>query len=756
MNRTRTIVRWRILGILLAVLPLSSGLAGWLRQAEAGIGTTATFPQKVPKGRNSGLILRLDSYWFAGTGYRPLDIQISTRNGRAVKADRRLRVEVTLSDWGISSPTVVTDLVLAEKTAAVSKRISVPTSGNWQRLKVNVYENGRAWADLSTGWNETYLNSNYHEWTEAIPSLLFIEPNAPLPSARPGQTARMQATAATYDLPDIQKLVHTTRQAQVSGGGLTTSSNRLADTVNLQMVQNMPKVEMLPPSYLANDWLQYTGLDLAFISLETATTLNASNPELWEPLVKWVKAGGNLIVYGADEGYAKLGEIEALLKIPSERGIEHWDRPGLKLRDSFTALEPYRRGVPRFVQPGNQPAEAQLRTEDRGPAASLEESPFLYRRAGLGHLVAIEATDPFPGKDVDWQWMLNTLGPENIMWFERHGFSQIRRNDTYWNWLIPDVGMPPVTTFLILITLFAVVIGPINFVFLRRVKRLYLVLVTVPLGAFLVTGALVAYAVVSDGLGVKLRQRSLVHLDQRTGEVLSLSKQTYYASLTPSGGMVLPDETAVFEIQPLAGYNNRSNEQDRRLQWLDEEGEQRLTAGYLRPRIQMQYMLTYNDTTKARLRIRETSEGIDVTNELGGELTQLIVVDSQGRFFRGENVQVKQPLKLKQATLADCAGPLRAKLASEPLAYPDSFDPSSYRNFSSFWMGYYAGGNDNGFPAPNARTSLLERELSELQSNLGGLPPRSYVAVFASLPLCPVGLERAKAVGGVNVIRGRW
>ena len=103
--------------------------------------------------------------------------------------------------------------------------------------------------------------------------------------------------------------------------------------------------------------------------------------------------------------------------------------------------------------------------------------------------------------------------------------------------LIPGVGSAPVNSFLVLISLFVVAIGPVNYFLLQRQRKLYLLLITVPLGAGVVTSALFIYALVSDGLGVRARARSLTRIDQTSGRTVSWSRQSYYAGLAPSAGM---------------------------------------------------------------------------------------------------------------------------------------------------------------------------------------------------------------------------
>ena len=104
----------------------------------------------------------------------------------------------------------------------------------------------------------------------------------------------------------------------------------------------------------------------------------------------------------------------------------------------------------------------------------------------------------------------------------------------------PRRGAVPVVSFEVLITLFALAIGPINYLLLRRWKRLHLLVVTVPLGATAVTFALFGYALLTDGLGTRLRVRSLTRIDQHRGEAITWARLSYYSGLSPRGGLEFP------------------------------------------------------------------------------------------------------------------------------------------------------------------------------------------------------------------------
>ena len=73
-------------------------------------------------------------------------------------------------------------------------------------------------------------------------------------------------------------------------------------------------------------------------------------------------------------------------------------------------------------------------------------------------------------------------------------------------------------------------------------------LVTVPLGAGFVTLALFLYALIADGLDVRVRVRGVVEMDQKNGRMVSWSRQSYYAGLAPSQGLRFPANAAVYPI----------------------------------------------------------------------------------------------------------------------------------------------------------------------------------------------------------------
>ncbi len=93
---------------------------------------------------------------------------------------------------------------------------------------------------------------------------------------------------------------------------------------------------------------------------------------------------------------------------------------------------------------------------------------------------------------------------------------------------IQGVGEPPVTMFQVLITLFALGIGPVNYILLRSQKRLSWLMLTVPLGAVIVTVGLFAYAIAKDGFEFRFVRWSVTHLDSKKHHAITNARMAIY------------------------------------------------------------------------------------------------------------------------------------------------------------------------------------------------------------------------------------
>ncbi len=743
----------------------------------AGSGSVVSLPL-AGKKVTTGLKLEIDTEWVDGNGYRPVTISISPLGGGAAPADRT--VDITLrpfsQSWSIAMPAVSTSIKLEQGQTVGKKTIGIPQYQSIGSIEVTTYEDGRRRDDLSDNvglnWNAVSV------WSEAAPTVLFIDSGAPVGnrSARyaiVAPTANSKKEKQPEHLPDIRLLASLFATPNVGSNvaiaGLDPAED-IDDRGLLSLALYFNRIDYIHPDRLPTEWVQFTSIDIIFVSLPDLQLLR-QNSETWEALRTWLSTGPTLCVYDVGEDFRNIRQLEKLFALSSdaapdagyssselsERG---WIAPSVAEYASdvrATRSAEWNNNTP-YLQP--QSAAPSPANDKTPPLTPDNPRPFLIRDIDQGHLVAFANANPFPGKREEWCWLFNTLNNQDWMWYQRHGLSFHRENPQYWNLLIPGVGDAPVTSFLVLISLFVVVIGPVNYFLLQRRRKLYLLLLTVPLGAGVITTALFSYALVSDGLGVRLRARSLTRIDQTTGRTVSWSRQSYYAGLAPSAGMSFPLDAAVYPIDPQpTGRYGQPKDLGRRLRW---SNEQRLAQGYLNSRSTAQVMVVESRDTDLGIDVDEAGSGAitpRVTNRLGVDIEQLLIRSTDGRALACGKLPVGSSLQLHAIDAQEFPDRWNKMFAAERAQFPVGFDPNQVENASAIFGNSYAYWQqvDRGLPGPTTATSILERGLRSIGSlKLTEMRPRSYIAIVQQAPNVSLGISSVDEEASFHVVTGNW
>jgi hypothetical protein len=541
-------------------------------------------------------------------------------------------------------------------------------------------------------------------------------------------------------------------------------------------------------------WIDYSALDIIVASRQDLQTLVEKHPAQWAAIRRWVSAGGNLWIYGVgqvkpqqqiaqwnldvDRPWLHLGDVNGWIPFATPDDLSPWKHLPEPLH-GWSAPDPFAQnstpnqygygGVPQpYPQPAPNTFSVDPGLDDSTVAMRApkdQRTLFVIRRFGQGLVVAIPDVDPSNNSFFRWELLFNNVGAEHWHWSLRHGVNFSGQNENYWNFLIPGVGAAPVTAFQVLITLFVLAIGPVNFYVLRRWHKLNLLLITVPASAAVVTAALLSYAILSDGFGVRARTRSFTEIDQRTGEATCLGRITYYAGLTPSKGLSFSGDITVYPLNEQPQMHQFDPGQARRLAWVyegddDRVGTQHLESGWLQSRIQTQLLTFRARKTDARLDIAaESGRATSTTNQLGVPISILLVRDSQGNYSfcneldSGASTQLDP---LPEENLAILIALNRDKALQAPAGVELSGSHAIFgirrrsfgRRFNSM------GGGISGME----ETSMLERTLSDALAHAveRDLPKRSYIAVVDRSPEFELGLDSATEESSLHVIYGRW
>ncbi len=755
-------------------------------------------------GKGVGLRMDADTRWVDGPGYRPVHLDFTPT--APVTADRTLTIELLCGrDWrgrndGVR---VVRDIEIPAGSKGVHVTVPVPQLVAWQELAVNVLEDGTVLRPLSQSW--TPLNNRPDVLDETLPSIIFVGDTAPdsgsLAAVLPDDVSYRDSSMGLGMPPGMAPAMPPGMGMAPVPGPPTVGPSPPRTPVRPQL----PTISTQPLGRLPAQWIAYTSADVVCLSIDQLVTLARQRSAAFRAIRAWTAAGGNLWVYGLGDEWRRLPELEKLLDMPpgsvvtgeatpedastTDRATSgDWHRPGKA--DYTQALERMVRfgghgfgqwpeetaddwgmgEVPAdpFVTPDGPQAmdDPEAPTFETPEEAAIfyvqdnsvrpEQAMFATRDLQRGQVVALAPEDPFAEDKEQWRWLLGEVGPDRWSWRQRHGLSTQDANPDFWKFLIPGVGLPPVNGFRIVITLFVLVIGPLNFYLLRRRKRLNLLVVTVPCIAGAITLSLLLYAVLADGLGTRVRVRSYTEIDQRHGTATCWSRLSYYAGMAPRGGLVFPDDVAVLpmEFDPWESADSRGRA--REAFW---EDEQQLRNGWIEARTATQYMTIRSRPTDARLEFVAAGDSpgtLKVVNRLGAPVEMLLVRTPEGDYHGGTALDDGDTVTLKQVDPATVARRLRASIDEHRPTLPDSQanspgDPFGPRRGYRGRRWY-----DQGI-APAQHTGRLESGITAVNMSYDQLlEPGSYIAVVTHSPEVVLGTRGATEEESFHVIRGRW
>ena len=455
----------------------------------------------------------------------------------------------------------------------------------------------------------------------------------------------------------------------------------------------------LPPEQLPSEWQAYSGLDLVVIPQPLLARLDNARRNA---LLAWVDCGGNLLVSSLTGGP---GSLDPLLGITAGvPGRPAWSKQDFA--DSVVQVRPRMQGL--------------VVASEGNPLADFDSN--------------------------DWSSFLTLLTRDRWDWTSRHGFSARYPTEDFLQFLIPSVQGVPVVAFLVLITLFAVAIGPVNYLYLWKQGRLYLLVVTIPAIALVTSLSLFGYSMLAHGFATRSRVRSLTVLDQSRNTAVEMSRVSYYSGLAPAGGLLFQRETAVYPMWP-AEFGFESGLVD----WTD---RQHFASGWLRSRTRTQFFVTTHRDRRGRLDVKpEGDSTLNVANGLEWTLSALVVADDQGRLFYGEGLAAGDAQRLTPLTAEQSSEMIR-RLGQYPLQAPA--DAPAGGGWSSYPRFPY------GQSAPNATyaTNLAELKLRELIHpsawEAGPDWARRYVALLERNPGLDLGLPRAQEEASLHVLIGSY
>lgn len=754
---------------LLAVASLSLSIAGTQsarsQPASQAVvlqydhGLFAQAPSDVAFSKRNDLQLTIDSRWLNNYGYRPVRLKFTAQ--RPTVAEHRITFRLRVLHR--EQPTIEVERTTDMPRGAIEHEfvVRVPQFSSENQCEWDVWVDGvrdpELCVDRSTAWDTSLTGAPFSTYT-SLKCIVVTK------DARPG------ALRAVHSAP------------------ITATT--------------------VAPADLPAHWIDYSSIDVVALTPEVLQLLEKTRPDAMTALRRWIRTGGQLWVHSVGEDWEHLDDLERTLEIDSVqppqlataatidptdeadgRAIARGWRP-LPIASEGEVPSAPGSEVPtsgissvRGTTPTASPAPDEGRIANDDPArlaavataTSMRDSIrwYLQRPVGFGRVRVYRGEwDPI-GFSLSWQllggWSRNESPPSTPLtvavetaseWHRRHGMTPDLANAEFADFLIPGVGLAPVTEFRVLITMFVLAIGPLNYWLLMRADRLHLLLFTVPALALGLTASLFGYAFLSDGMSTQIRVRSVTTLDQTTGEAACWARLSYYASLAPGDGLVLADDVAFYPI--LSGWDESRDaelEVARTVQWRD--AQQRLSKGWLRSRVPTQYLSIRARKTPARIQLEQDDVRLVATNKLGTRIEYLAVVDESGNISAGEAIDDGVRVELQASTHSDALRVLRERIvAHQPRMPPELAGSQEPDSLSHRRQQYFRRFADPQVGIERLSENALDRAIADLVAPTAdgvlNLPPRSYVAVTATGPEVDLGLPDAEEEASFHLLLGNW
>jgi len=364
--------------------------------------------------------------------------------------------------------------------------------------------------------------------------------------------------------------------------------------------RNSFSCEYLPADRLPHTWQSYIGLSRVWISFEVIKTMDDVKKRA---LVKWMNTGGSLHIYNC---------------LPNENNME---RIGPILFDG--PIPAAVRKIPKSAKCGNC-----NKFHDEG------KYPTYRCFDGFAGFLNF---DPF--YSCDEAWWLDQEGSRRGPRTGNPNFS--RTNPRFFK---IDMQSIPSGIFLLVTTIFILVIGPLNFFYFWKKKKLYMILFTCPLVAISTTLLLFLYALFNEGFYSRGTFNSMTVLDQTTKTASTTTNATFFAGVSPAEGLNFPRDYAIssffhegFDNSDhfyYSRYYRRRNKAPQAALQVNWGGNLNLSSSWIPARQTTRLQIKNFGNVRKRLVIEKPEIGrLKISNGLGTGIQFLVVRGFDGSFY---------------------------------------------------------------------------------------------------------------------------
>jgi hypothetical protein len=569
----------------------------------------------------------------------------------------------------------------------------------------------------------------------------------------PNQSPSLTKSGSLDAIPTFKALVSTlgTSAKRESVAGSTIPMQRQPD---LQAALESRDLVVGDLEVIPENWLGLIRLDCMVLSVADFRDLAARYPTRVEAVRRWVVAGGRLVISDCGEDYQGLPTIVPNLNsgmtAPQRPAVMEWStmdpnrleaetqhlaatRKVAQQREGEVVQETYSYWEQTSSRAENLVAQSLSQKKQNGDVSVLrgdareianqgasQQAPWLRYEYGLGSIVA-HPSDFSQATATDWSSLLvATLGDGRQTAYQNHGVDQH-------DWKhrvplrVPGVGAPPWMTFLCLMIGFAILVGPVAFVWLHSIGRIQWLLGLVPAMATAVTVGIVTFAVFQDGLGFRTVRLSATRLDSQNQVAYVHTAQAVYSGWAPNA-YEFTDQTAA-----LSGTWRQYYGPIPPLRVLQEDQSTMVSGGQIQARTPHSITTIVIKNTPVRVLLSQSGNGEwIVENQLGVPLQFLFVQTEDGlRLARDIDAGQKVELTADLGPYDDWVSEKRTKLDDE------------LQGAAAWWRA------QDGLDLTKSREDLMAQVFHQLSRSTNGvygpkeLKVGEFIAISQEQPMAP-------------------
>jgi hypothetical protein len=290
------------------------------------------------------------------------------------------------------------------------------------------------------------------------------------------------------------------------------------------------------------------------------TDTSKLSPQQSAALASWVQQGGRLVVGGGAGAQQTLAGLPSEMLLLQVKGTSEIDSDSLKTLADFAGSD-LSAATGKFVV-----ARSEARPGATGTTQTLVANgdlPLVQEwNWGVGKVnyIALDlSTVPFngwPGTLSFWQNLIGASGsfPENMPFDV--SMRQFRANSLVYPLSnIPSLDLPSVKGLSILLVIYILIIGPVNYLVLRRLRRLHLAWITIPVLTLLFAGGAFGIGYAMRGTDLILNKIALIET-RPDGAAAVTSYMGLFSPRMQSYEITIQSDSGESLISPMSGFDS--------------------------------------------------------------------------------------------------------------------------------------------------------------------------------------------------------